>query len=77
MYLPMYFKISTQWLSITIAFLGCDLPIISTENKCILDQSLVKVEVEIEGMMFFMSCNTSRLSLRMKAEFGLRVHFSG
>lgn len=32
LYLPMYFKISTQWLSIAIVFLGCDLSIISTEK---------------------------------------------
>ncbi|KAI1240777.1 hypothetical protein IHE44_0009220, partial [Lamprotornis superbus] len=43
MYLPMYFKISTQRLSVTIVFIGSESPIVSTENMCLLDQSLVKL----------------------------------
>lgn len=71
----MYFKISTQWLSITIVCLGCELPIISTENMCILDQPLVKVGVESGGIMFFVSCNTSRFVLRMKAVWSKGPNF--
>lgn len=66
-----------QWLSISNVFLGYELPVISTENTGILYQALVKVGVEGEGIMFFMRCRTSSLTLIMKAESGLRVQTSG
>lgn len=60
------FAISAQLLSVTVVFLGCELPIISAENMCASDQSLVKVGVESGGITFSLGCNTSIAMMRFK-----------